>query len=322
MTKQPPPIPPKSKKTTSPPHVSRQQHLGNRDDPINPFVLASALLAIALILLSVAWFLTSRARSLPDATAKISQDAPADSEKIKLGTGAENDSNELTDLDSEEGHEEDPSQTDSQPAANQNESSNEEDTAKDSLSKEDAQTARTRVLNTGASKRLSADGTNPFLIGTETSSTVFVIDKSSSMSGAAFSSVRNSLLQAIEILNASQRFSVIFFDSVAHPMLPNHMVNADDKGKDLATNFMERMSPTGGTNPYSATRMALDMHPDSVIVLSDGDFDITEVKRITQENQMDKKIPIHCIGLQSHIRTLQKLAEDNSGTYRTATTPP
>ena len=339
--KQPPPIPPnrqsplppKLNRPPSPPSLSQQEYTRNSETPMHPAVLVTALLAIAIIVLIIAWLIMAISRSLPGTTANATQSGAQDSsttpDEIKMGTGTEETPSQPTHADSDTTDEAASDPSGSQPAEKRNSESEKVDdetsqppfgeTANNSSNHGDTQTNRTRVLNTGSGKRLSAEGTNPFLIGADATSTVFVIDKSSSMSGAAFSSVRNSLLRAIETLNATQRFSVIFFDTTAHPMPPNEMVDADDKGKDLATEFVEKMSPSGSTNPYSATRMALDMHPGAVVVLSDGDFDITEVKRITQENQMDRKTPIHCIGLQSHIRTLQKLAEDNSGTYRTAT---
>jgi len=296
-------------------------------------VLVTALLAIAVMVLIIAWLIMTLSRSLSVATANATQSGGQNSsttpDEIKMGTGTEENSSQPAHANSEATAEAAADPSGSQPAEKRNPESEQVDdetsqppfgeTANNSSNHGDTQTNRTRVLNTGSGKRLSADGTNPFLIGADATSTVFVIDKSSSMSGSAFSSVRNSLLRAIETLNATQQFSVIFFDTTAHPMPPNDMVDADDKGKNLAKDFVDSMSPSGSTNPYSATRMALDMQPESVVVLSDGDFDITEVKRITQENRMDRKTPIHCIGLKTHIRTLQKLAEDNSGTYRTAT---
>lgn len=338
--KEPPPLPPRRQRP--PDHRCEVQHgeTEHHEDPIHPAVLLSALLAIVIIALIIGWLLMTLAKNVSSMGENNSQrtsgSSSVTSETVVLGTGQDQDAIDSNDADSSEEADspeapEDASnasqpqtgtgvegeqEVDSPPSGNQ-------DT--EIISEDDdehvAASSRVRPFNAGASKRISANGTNPFLIGTEVDSTVFVIDKSSSMDGTAFESVQNSLLQAIHSLNSSQRFCVIFFDDRPHVMPPDHKVRADEAGKAGAIDFIKQMAPSGGTNPYTATRMALDMNPDAVVVLSDGAFDLTEVGRITQENQVNKKTPIHCIGLQAHIRTLQKLAEDNSGTYRTALAP-
>ncbi len=319
-----PPLPP------SPPEL-QQSDSEHRENPIHPAVLSGALLAIVIFVLIIGWLLMTLAKSVSSMTKNSSQQASNVSsnepETVDLGTGKEQDTNDSNENDFPEGSEEaaDASQTQTEAEA-EAEGDQEIDSPPPAneateISSNDDESSRIRRFNAGTSKRISANGTNPFLIGTEASSTVFVIDKSSSMDGAAFESVQNSLIQAIHSLNSSQRFSVIFFDDGPHVMPPKHKVAADEAGKAEAIDFVKKMAPSGGTNPYAATRMALEMNPDAVVVLSDGAFDITEVKMITKENQMNKKTPIHCIGLQARIMTLQKLSEDNSGTYRTAIAP-
>ena len=330
--KEPPPLPPRRQRP--PDHRREVQHgdTEHHEDPIHPAVLAGALLAIVLIALIIIWLLTTLASSASNIAGNSSQQTSGVSsnepETVELGTDTDDEqgTHDSNEADSPEVSEDasDAAQPETGAGAagdDEIESPPPAKTATETSSNEEDENFRVRTFNGGASKKISANGTNPFLIGTETGSTVFVIDKSSSMAGTAFESVQNSLLQAIHSLNASQRFSVIFFDDGPQVMPPKHKVKADEAGKAGAMAFITKMAPNGGTNPYSATRMALDMNPDAVVVLSDGNFDITEVERITRENQMNKKTPIHCIGLQTHIITLQKLAEDNAGTYRTAITP-
>jgi len=336
MANLPPPLPPAQQRSGSPPPLPEQEFEDNGQTPIHPGVLAAALIAIAILLLLLIWLLLTAGGKLLQLASNSPSGGPQESsvgsEEVIMGIEAEVETSNSSDTDKPATANKPSDQTDASPTADpdtaptnvDDESSQAklDETAEESLPDGATKTSRTRVINTGSGDRLSANGVNPFMVGTEAKSTVFVIDKSSSMSGRAFQSVRNSLLQAVEFLNQSQRFSVVFFDSAAHPMPPKHMIQADSNGKNTATRFIEQMSPAGGTNPYTATRMALDMNPESIVVLSDGEFDITEVIRITEENQRNRKIPIHCIGLQSHITTLEKLAEDNSGTYRTANTPP
>lgn len=179
-----------------------------------------------------------------------------------------------------------------------------------------------RVFNASKKKRLSANGQNPFLIAAQSKSTVFVIDKSSSMEGDAFHQVSEALLRALTMLKAEQSFSIIFFDDSADQLQPASLLTANDRNKQVARDFVTERVPSGGTQPYAAINMALTLNPDSVLVLSDGDFAISEVVRITEQNLLGRNITIHCIGLEHSIPTLKRLAEDNGGTYTTAKTLP
>jgi hypothetical protein len=186
----------------------------------------------------------------------------------------------------------------------------------------DPRPTRVRALAGGRSPSISAGGVNPLLVSVGDDSTVFVIDKSGSMSGNAFAQVTKALQDAIEKLTPAQRFSIIFFDDRYRQFGSNRLVTADNRGKDKAFAFIKTMSPDGGTKPYPPIELAMRLQPASIVVLSDGDFPLDDVDRITAKNRSGKRIVIHCVGLHSSVSTLRQLAENNAGTYRTARTSP
>lgn len=175
----------------------------------------------------------------------------------------------------------------------------------------------TRTLYTRRDSRINLNDNNPFMVATESDSTVFVIDKSGSMQGRAFTQVRDSMLAAIHKLTPSQSFAIVFFDIMPTPMPGWKLKKATPSSVRLAENFAQSIRPDGGTNPTVAMDLAMKLIPSTIIVLSDGDFEQRLVNEISNMNQTNK-ITIHTIGLQNQIRTLQTLARKNGGTYTTA----
>ena len=177
-----------------------------------------------------------------------------------------------------------------------------------------------RVFNVNKRKSLPKWGRNPFLLATQAESTVFVIDKSSSMQGESFHLVSEALLGALNKLKQDQSFSIIFFDNVALQLQPAMLLTNNKRNKHAAEEFVAAQTPSGGTQPYTAISLALSLAPESIIVLSDGDFAISAVEKITQANLLHNRTTIHCIGLDHNIPTLEQLAKENGGTYNTANT--
>ena len=83
---------------------------------------------------------------------------------------------------------------------------------------------------------------------------------------------------------------------------------------------MVAQTPSGGTQLLKAVRFALSLASESIIVLSDGNDNISKVEKITHVNLLHDRTIIHCLGLDHNIPTLQQLAKENGGTYNTANT--
>ena len=136
------------------------------------------------------------------------------------------------------------------------------------------------------------------------------------MSGARFREVGLALIDAIEGLNDSQDFAVILIESEPHPI--NHrLVSATSANKKQVRLALARVVPEGGTEPYAAMKIAFDLDPEAIVILSDGEFSVAEASQITSVNQARRKpITIHCIGLEKNISTLRQIAASNgNGIY-------
>jgi hypothetical protein len=75
------------------------------------------------------------------------------------------------------------------------------------------------------------------------------------------------------------------------------------------------------TMPAEALRIALNMKPDAIFVLSDGELQDNSIGMMRTLNALpnvEKPIPVHAIHLISDqgMNTLQQLATENGGTFR------
>ena len=169
-------------------------------------------------------------------------------------------------------------------------------------------------------RRIAANGVNPFMIAEDSASTVFVIDKSSSMDGVAFVQVCNAMLDAMNSLSPNQQYAVVFFDTqaVSRPRLKWSLSQATPSNIKSSEKFMGLVNPSGGTDPTEAVKMAIQLRPEKIIVLSDGDFSANLVQAISNMNSLGPKSEIHAVGLKTNVPTLRALAKQNRGTYTTA----
>lgn len=176
---------------------------------------------------------------------------------------------------------------------------------------------RVRTLSMGGEfTPLEIGAGNPLRVGNEVKSIVYVIDRSGSMSGPRFREVGRALIDAIEGLNDSQDFAVILFESIPHP-IDRKLVAATPANKKRVRQALARVVPEGGTEPYTAMRIAMDLSPEAIVLLSDGEFSPAEASQITAYNQARRNpITIHCIGLEKDITTLRRIAAGNgNGIY-------
>lgn len=154
-----------------------------------------------------------------------------------------------------------------------------------------------------------------FGVEAEGKSFVYVVDKSSSMMMGKFDAAREELIQSIDSLRPNQKFFVIFFDSSYHTQPTKGLVQATFRNKKMVKEWMMRADPSAATEPYPAIEYAVELHPDAIYVLSDGEFDSSVVHQVSKING-EFIIPIHTIAFTSNAQTLKELADENKGTYR------
>jgi uncharacterized protein with von Willebrand factor type A (vWA) domain len=167
---------------------------------------------------------------------------------------------------------------------------------------------------------------------------VFILDVSGSMGDnryrqsrggmTRFERARDELVRTISQLYADQEFVVLLFSSGCRPMfdLPLRRVKfyaATPHHKDRIGAWLEKVYPGGSTDPRSSIRTALELYPDAIFLLSDGEFKgprgpISDqvIRLVRGLNTHD--VPIHTIAYQDYRsrRTLEAIADMSGGTFR------
>jgi hypothetical protein len=89
----------------------------------------------------------------------------------------------------------------------------------------------------------------------------------------------------------THQFQIIFFNHtdpvVFNPTgQPGRLVFGDEANRRLAERFVAGVAPSGGTNPENALVMAVNMRPDVIFFLTDGqDLSLSAVDRVTRLNR-------------------------------------
>jgi hypothetical protein len=162
-------------------------------------------------------------------------------------------------------------------------------------------------------------GVNPFLgTGSPAKSNVFVIDISGSMQTVdRLPRVMATLKRAIGQLKPEQSFMVVLFDSTFHTdPSSNGLVLAKKKNIDRIYEWLDMPHFGSGTNPLPAMLFAMQLRPERIVLLSDGEFDPTFADAITQANRSNQKpAKIDCVGLMEQVEVLKQIAASNKGIY-------
>lgn len=147
---------------------------------------------------------------------------------------------------------------------------------------------------------------------------VYVIDRSGSMEGGRFQDACFELIRSIRALRPHESFYVIFYDSRAHPMSAPALLRATPTNQEAAVEWIRSMSVGGGTDPTEAMLHALRvLRPDTIWLLSDGQFDIRVTDAIREANPR-QQVQINTIAFHDTAGevVLRRIAEENDGDYR------
>jgi hypothetical protein len=162
---------------------------------------------------------------------------------------------------------------------------------------------------------------------------VFVCDASGSMTGK-FQLVKNELNRALNQLNKTQAFDLIFFQGGNATMFSRDnqkkkgLIPADNRTTMLrASGFLEEIAVGNTGETTTAIAAALELKPDLVYFLTDGDLvdEAATLKKIQELNPPVKgKTPtkintIAFVGEKDKdtkfLKTLESIAKDSGGTY-------
>ena len=145
---------------------------------------------------------------------------------------------------------------------------------------------------------------------------IYVVDCSGSMADQArMARAKAELRRSIARMGFPQRFLVIFYNDEPIPMPGYVPKSADGHSKDNFLAWLQHIQPEGETDPRAAMSMALNLRPDAVFLLSDGEFPDGTVEAIARMNK--RKIPINCVDMAGGegAGQLRKIAEESKGRY-------
>ncbi len=154
-------------------------------------------------------------------------------------------------------------------------------------------------------------------------SVAFVVDCSGSMHGESFQRARAELARAIVKLQPGQSFCVVFFNHTLVPMLGNlsnpSLAEASPAVKTQVIAWMNSAHAAGGTNPGPALSYAVQLRPDVIYLLTDGQF--SPLNSAMFDEFARHKIVVQTLGFGSSSDTinLRNIAARTGGTYRSIT---
>ena len=101
-------------------------------------------------------------------------------------------------------------------------------------------------------------------------------------------------------------------------MPSNALVKATQDNKQQSLDWYQSLRKGGGTDPLDSITAALDLKPEVIFFLTDGEFGTGQVQSVIDAKNSDRKITIHtvCLGDDASGKFLKKIADENGGTYR------
>jgi len=152
---------------------------------------------------------------------------------------------------------------------------------------------------------------------------VYVVDCSRSMNHphpgptrTRIGRVKLELLKSVRGLNENQKFFIIFFNYLAFPMPSDRMMEATDPAKLKYLRWMAEARAEGTTEPKTALMFALQLNPDIIYFLTDGDFEGHIVKEVAIANRGRIKINTIGFGDNRGEKLLKLIAEQSGGQYQ------
>jgi len=146
---------------------------------------------------------------------------------------------------------------------------------------------------------------------------VYVVDRSGSMTDS-IDYVKFELKREIGELVEDKEFHVIFYsDGPPMEMPTRRLVNATERNKQLAFEFIDGIIARGETDPSEALKRAFGTKPELIYLLTDGEFDRSIVGLVKQLNS-NQQVTVHTIGFLYDIgaTVLKQIADENNGNYK------
>lgn len=147
---------------------------------------------------------------------------------------------------------------------------------------------------------------------------VFIIDKSASMwLGGRFVAAQKELIKTLRSLPEEAVFMIYFFDDGAEAMPARQMLPATKQNIDWACQWVSNRVLGGGTDPSQALTWAFNLKPDTIWLLSDGEFS-DDSARVVATGNPKKEVRVHTIAFHddSGKALMERIARANGGQFR------
>jgi hypothetical protein len=158
---------------------------------------------------------------------------------------------------------------------------------------------------------------------------LYVFDRSLSMAGfqgRPMAAARAELIASLSTLQSVHQFQIVFYNedqAVLNPFpsMPPTMLFASSSNKQLASEFVSRVQPAGGTRHFEALELALNMRPDVIFFLTDAEEPQLSAAQLNQIRRHNAgQTSIHAIEFGSGPfrggqNFLVLLAKQNSGQH-------
>ncbi len=155
---------------------------------------------------------------------------------------------------------------------------------------------------------------------------VYCFDRSGSMSaweGRPLRAAKAKLIASLQSLKRTDQFQIIFYNQEPLVFNPNPgrkptMLYGTEENKKLAERFIRRVTAAGGTRPMPALRLALNLGPDVLFLLSDAEETVLDMAQIDRWNYGTSinAIEFGTNASPSQFNSLARLAEKNHGQYK------
>lgn len=149
-------------------------------------------------------------------------------------------------------------------------------------------------------------------------SVVFLVDQSYSMRGEKAEAARRQLGKLLADLDSNTSFYILFFHSSGYDAMPaSGPLPATPENIQSMLVWSSTVRHVFGSRPRVAVLRALDFHPGTLWLISDGKFPGSVADPITESNKT-VHARINTVGIQSRSgeENLRKLAERNGGVYQ------
>jgi hypothetical protein len=147
----------------------------------------------------------------------------------------------------------------------------------------------------------------------------YVVDASGSMSGPRMRLVLNELRHSISALKEEQSFFVVFFNQHTFPMMwpkiEKELIQAHAVNKDRVIEWALKVEPNEATMPEQALRMALDLEPDIVFFLTDGDISGGALRIVKKYREKHTSVHTICVGEEAAVPVMQQIAIVGNGEF-------